>query len=295
MRIVSLLPAATEIVAAVGALPELVGVSHECDFPEAVRQLPRVTTTPIDPGLASSAIDEHVRALVSAGRAVIAIDTNRLRQLTPTHIITQDLCEVCAVSDGEAVRLAAVLDPPPVVVSLSGRTLDGVWQSIASVGAALGREAEGQRVSAELSGRMATLRASAATSTPRQVLCIEWLAPPFTAGHWVPEMVEAAGGIDIGAAPGDHSAERDWAELNGLNPDIVIIMLCGMDVARSQRELAILDDPDALDLLGRVPVWIIDGNAYTSRPGPRLVEGTERIAAALVGRGLSGLKRWRQD
>ncbi len=292
MRIVSLLPAATEIVAAVGALPELVGVSHECDFPEAVRLLPRVTTTPIDPEQSSRAIDEQVRALVGAGQAVIAIDAVRLRQLAPSHIITQELCEVCAVADGEAVRLAAVLDPPPIVVSMSGRTLDGVWQSIASVGAALGREAEGRRVTAELRDRMATLRATAATATPRRVLCIEWLAPPFAAGHWVPEMVQAAGGTDIGAKAGDHSAVRTWSELNALDPDTVIIMLCGMDVARSEWELAVVDDPDALDLLGRVPVWVIDGNAYTSRPGPRLVEGTERIAAALVGKEMSGLARW---
>jgi iron complex transport system substrate-binding protein len=294
-RIVSLLPAATEIVAAIGGLPELVGVSHECDFPDAVRRLPRVTTTPIDPELPGAMIDGAVRALVAAGRPVIAVDAQRLRALAPTHLITQELCEVCAVADGQTCELAAVLDPAPVVISLSGRTLRGVWQDIGTIAAALGRESEGQQLVAELSGRMAELSAQSAVAARgaiRKLLCIEWLDPPFTAGHWVPEMVRAAGGIDIGAEAGTHSVQRQWSELRTMEPDLVVIMLCGMDVPRAERELARLADRDALALLAGVPVWILDGNSYTSRPGPRLVNGAERLAAAISGRPMSGLARW---
>lgn len=295
MRVISLLPAATEIVAALGGLSDLVGVSHECDFPESVRRLPRVTTTPIDPELPGAAIDGAVRALVAAGRPVIAVDAERLRNLAPTHLITQELCEVCAVADGQTCELAAVLDPAPRVVSLGGKTLSGVWHDIGAVAVALGREAEGRQLVAELSGRMAEMAARSAVATRgaiRRVLCIEWLDPPYTAGHWVPEMVRAAGGIDIGAQPGDHSVQRCWSELRTMEPDLVVVMLCGMDVARAERELAALEDRDGLALLASVPVWIIDGNSYTSRPGPRLVNGAERLVSAMRGRPMSGLARW---
>ena len=295
MRVISLLPAATEIVAALGGLPALVGVSHECDFPEAVRRLPRVTSTPIDPDSTGDTIDSAVRALVAAGRPVITVDAEQLRALAPTHLITQELCDVCAVADGQTCELALALDPAPQVISLSGKTLAGVWQDIETVAGALGREAEGQRLVAELSGRLAELSARSAVAVRGSIqrfLCIEWLAPPFTAGHWVPEMVRAAGGIDIGARPGDHSLQRNWAELRSMGPDLIVIMLCGMDVARAEQELARLDDLDALALLSSVPVWIIDGNSYTSRPGPRLVNGAERLAAAISGRPMSGLVRW---
>ena len=124
------------------------------------------------------------------------------------------------------------------------------------------------------------------------MLCIEWLDPPFTAGHWVPDLVRAAGARDLAALSGDHSVQRHWSELRTMEPDLIVVMLCGMDVARSERELALVDDPDAMDLFSRVPVWILDGNSYTSRPGPRLVDGAERLAAALDGREMSGLLRW---
>lgn len=295
MRVISLLPAATEIVVALGGLPDLVGVSHECDFPETVRQLPRVTTTPIDAERPGAEIDAAVRALVAAGRPVIAVDAERLRSLAPTHLITQALCEVCAVADGETFRLAQILEPAPRVLSLGGKTLAGVWQDISAVAAVLDRVEQGRHLVAELAGRMDELSARsavAARGAERRVLCIEWLDPPFTAGHWVPELVRAAGGIDIGAMPGDHSAQRSWNELRKMEPDLIVVMLCGMDVARSERELARLEDPDGQALLASVPVWIIDGNSYTSRPGPRLVEGAERLAAAFEGRPMSGLARW---
>ena len=290
-RIVSLLPAATEIVAALGALPELVGVSHECDCPDEVRSLPRVTTTPIDPDQSGIDIDRAVRSLGAAGQPVIALNAERLKALRPTHIVTQALCEVCAVANGQAVRLATILDPPPTVINLGGRTLEGVWRSIAEVADSLGRVEQGRELVEGLRARIAALSAGVAT-LPRRVLCIEWLEPAFTAGHWVPDMVSAAGGVDIGALAGDHSAERSWSVLHALQPDIVIVMLCGMDVSRSKVELSRLADPDALALLGSVPVWVLDANAYSSRPGPRLADGAERLAAAFRGDPMPGLVPW---
>ncbi len=291
-RIVSLLPGATEMVAALGALSELVGISHECDFPAEVRDLPRVTTTPIDPEEAGGRIDTAVRELVAQGRPVIAVDAELVRSLQPTHLITQALCDVCAVADGATRRLADVLDPAPTVLNLTGRTMHGVWQDIELLATALGRTEAGRTLSAQLAGRMDALAARTTADSRPRMLCLEWLDPPFTAGHWVPDLVRAAGAVDLGAVAGDHSAQRRWSDLRSMEPDLIVIMLCGMDVARSERELARLDDPDALAALSRVPVWILDGNSYTSRPGPRLVDGAERLAAALEGREMSGLKRW---
>lgn len=290
-RLVSLLPAATEIVAALGASDELVGISHECDFPEELGHLPRITTTPIDPNLPGGEIDRAVRALVANGKPVIAIEASRLLELQPTHLITQELCEVCAVADGEAFRLAQLLDPAPTVVNLGGRTLEGVWGSMRQVAEAIGRAEAGRALVERLEGKVAEMSRSTVTPRPR-VLCVEWLEPVFTAGHWVPEMVAAAGGDDVGAKAGDHSAVRSWPELRSLGADIVIIMLCGMGVERSERELASLTDRDALALLSGTPTWVLDGNAYTSRPGPRLVDGIERIAAALRTAPMSGLAPW---
>ncbi len=292
-RIVSLLPGATEMVAALGATAELVGISHECDFPAEVRHLPRVTATAIDPEETGGRIDTAVRELVAQGRPVIAVDAELVRTLRPTHLIAQALCDVCAVADGATWRLADLLDPAPTVLNLTGSTLHGVWRDIELLGGALGRAEAGRLLSAQLADRMDALAARRSAGRGRRMLCLEWLEPPFTAGHWVPDLVRAAGAVDLGAAAGDHSAQRCWSDLRSMEPDLIVIMLCGVDVARSERELARLDDPDALSALSRVPVWILDGNSYTSRPGPRLVDGAERLAAALEGREMSGLKRWK--
>jgi len=291
MRVVSLLPGATEIVAALGGSDRLVGISHECDHPASVLDRPRVTATPIDPRLSSAAIDAEVHRLRDSGRPVIGIDAAALRRLAPDLLITQSLCEVCAVADGEAHRLAAALDRPPRVLGLGGTTLAGVWQDIRAVGAAIGRAREADALVAGLEERLARLRADAPAARPR-VLCVEWLDPLYLAGHWVPELVEAAGGRDAGATPGSHSARRHWREVAELRPDLILVLLCGFGVERSRAELETIG-PEALGVLGGAPVWILDGNAYTSRAGPRLVDGAERIAAALGGREMPGLSRWR--
>jgi iron complex transport system substrate-binding protein len=291
MRVVTLLPGATEIVAALGAGQQLVGISHECDYPPSVQHLPRVTATPIDPSLPGKHIDAEVRRLHAAGQPVIGVDASMLRRLSPDLIITQDLCEVCAVADGEVHRLAAILTPAPRVLALTGRTFEGVLADIHSVADTLDLTPEGDELAAGLRNRLARLRRSAREGT-RRVLCIEWLDPLYLAGHWVPELVAAAGGIDVGAQPGAHSARATWAEAAGRRPDLIVVMLCGFGVERARVELARLGDTEALELLGAGPVWILDGNAYTSRPGPRLVDGAARLQAAMAGAAMPGLVRW---
>jgi iron complex transport system substrate-binding protein len=290
MRVVTLLPGATEIVAALGAGSLLAGVSHECDYPAWVSRLPRLTFTPLEASLPSAAIDTEVRRLRQAGRPVIQVDADALARLEPDLIITQDLCEVCAVADGVVHRLADVMPLPPAILSLTGRTVAGVLEDIHRVARALDRSAEGEALAAELRSRLDHL-APHPRRRPRLV-CVEWLEPLYLAGHWVPELVTAAGGTDVGARPGAHSACSSWRSVASLGPELAVIMLCGFDIARARRELDQLDRSDAADLLGSIPVWLLDGNAYTSRPGPRLVDGAERIGAAIRGDQLPGLERW---
>jgi len=278
--IVSLLPGATEMVAAMGGAAQLVGVSHECDWPEAVASLPRVTVTPIDGRQPSAEIHRAVQHAVAEGRSVIGIDAGMLRELQPDVIITQQLCDVCAVADGEAMRLARVMDPPPEVVVLSGSTLAGVWNDVRRVGVAIGREAEAHAVARKLEADVAAIAARPMTDRPG-VVAIEWLEPLFLAGHWVPEMIAAAGGRDLGAAPGSHSTIREWDEVMALDPGLVFVILCGFDAARGHAELARVTDGRIRDWLDARRVVVLDGNAYTSRPGPRLVEGIRLMAEAI--------------
>lgn len=294
MRVITLLPAATEIVAALGGAGYLVGISHECDYPASVQGLPRVTATPVDIAASGAAIDAEVRRLRDAGQPVIGIAADLLRQLAPDLVITQGLCEVCAVADGEVHRLTAAMHPAPQVLSLEAQDLKGIWADIRRVGEALDLEDEAEELVLGLRTRMRRLPPARLTKAPR-VLCIEWLDPLYLAGHWVPELVAAAGGLDIGARPGSHSARRQWRELSGLRPDHIVVMLCGFGIERSRAELTSLQDSEALELLRQVPVWILDGNAYTSRPGPRVVDGAQRIQSALAGRPSRDVQRWQQQ
>ena len=291
MRVVSLLPAATEIVAALGAESLLVGISHECDYPPSVLHLPRVTTTAIDIRASGAVIDAEVRQLYRAGQPVIAVDASALQQLEPDLIITQDLCQICAVTDGQVHRLAAGFESPPRVLSLRARNLAGVWEDIRAVGAALQLSDEAEELVLGLQSRLRLLAAERSAQYPR-VLCIEWLDPLYLAGHWVPELVAMAGGTDVGAAPGSRSVRVEWADIGRLQPECLLIMLCGFGTAESRAELERLTQPDALELMSRVPTWILDGNAYTSRPGPRLVDGASRMWSAFHDRPIAGVERW---
>ena len=290
MRVVSLLPAATEIVASLGGAGYLVGISHECDYPPYLEHLPRVTTTPVDPTASSATIDAAVRTLTESGYPVIALQAEQLLALRPDLIITQDLCEVCAVADGQVHRLAATLEGAQVL-SLQGRSLEGIWSDIRRVGAALDLTDEAEELVLGLQSRLDRLRRDPPLHRPR-ILCVEWLDPLYIAGHWVPQLVTCAGGIDVASRTGAHSARGDWSQLRKLEPDLILVMLCGFGVPRARRELELLDDPDALELLEGVPTYIIDGNAYTSRPGPRVVDGAFRIHSAIMGRLIQGMARW---
>lgn len=291
MRVVTLLPAATEIVAALGGAGYLVGISHECDYPASVQHLPRVTQTPIDVESRGRIIDAEVRRLREAGRPVIAIDAQQLDSLKPDLIVTQGLCEVCAVSDGEVYRLAQSQRPAPRVLSLTARDLSGIWSDIRAMGVALDLTDEAEELVLGLQSRLRRLRTAGEESRPR-VVCVEWLDPLYLAGHWVPELVEVAGGHDIGANPGSHSQRREWEEVVELRPEHIVIMLCGFGVERARAELSSLENVPALDLISRVPTWIIDGNSFTSRPGPRVVDGAARIKSAILGRPLPDVKPW---
>jgi iron complex transport system substrate-binding protein len=291
VRVVSLVPAATEIVAALGDASLLVGISHECDFPPFIRHLPRVTTTPVDPRASGLEIDQEVRRLRAGGKPVVAVDAAQLGRLAPDLILTQGLCEVCAIGDGQVQQLAQVMTPQPSVLSLQAQDIAGIWRDIRAIGEALGLADEAEELVLGLDSRLERLRASG-TPAVKRVLCIEWLEPMYLAGHWVPELVAAAGGTDVGAAPATSSSRREWEELSSLQPDHILVALCGFGVERARLELESLTVPAALELMGRVPTWIIDGNAYTSRPGPRIVDGAARIAAALEGRALPGIEQW---
>lgn len=291
MRVVSLLPAATEIVAALRGTDQLVGISHECDHPPSIQGLPRITSTPVDFRASGASIDAEVRRLRESGQPVISIDAAQLRELAPDLILTQDLCEVCAVSDGAVHRLASVMRPEPRVLSLAARDLGGIWQSIREVGAAMDLPEEAEELVLGLQNRLRRLGSDRPAVTVR-VLCVEWLDPLFLAGHWIPELVALAGGEDIGARPGSHSAQRQWEEVRQLQPDCIVVMLCGFGVDRARAELEALTDHHAVEFMRRVPTWIIDGNSYTSRPGPRLVEGAAQIQAAILGRDRADMERW---
>jgi len=282
MRIVSLLPAATEIVAALGAVGRLVGVSHECDFPPEVRSLPRVTRTRVDPALPSGAID---RAMVEAKRTgvpPVEVDVDLVAHLRPDVLIGQSVCEVCAVGAGELARLVTTLMPTPWVVTLHAHTLDEVFLDIRKIGEALELRDEAEELDAGLRYRLRRVQTGAARPGKPRVLVLEWLDPPYVAGHWVPELVALAGGEDVGGATGEPSRPRPWDELEGLAPDVVVVALCGFDVPRAQVELGALTDGPARALLGR-RVEFLDGNAYTSRPGPRLVDAAETLARLIHG------------
>jgi len=283
-RVVSLLPAATEIVAALGALDELVGISHECDYPPAVQRLPRVTASAVDGEHSSRDIDDDVRRLASIGTPVFALDALQLTQLSPSLIITQTLCDVCAVSEGDVRALGSVLQSEPRLLALGATTLDGVWADIRTVGDALGRRAEAGALLDELAGRLLTVHETLkAGRAPRlRVAVIEWLDPLYAAGHWTPELVRRAGGIDVLATAGDHSSQVGVERIREAAPDLLLFAPCGFGLERAARESTALLATDAWRWAADLPAYALDGNALTSRPGPRLADAVEVIASIVA-------------
>jgi iron complex transport system substrate-binding protein len=287
--------AATEFVAALGAAKSLVAISHECDWPPSVQHLPRITATPIDPAAPSGVIDAEVRKLQAGGKPVIAVDAAMLERLRPDLILTQSLCVVCAVADGSALDLAALLEPVPTLLSLTGRTLEGVFEDLARLALALDAEEEGRELGLGMRSRLRALAARRVQPAPR-VVCIEWLDPVFLAGHWVPDLIAAAGGLDVGAQAGEHSRTTTLEAVRDLAPDLLLIAPCGFGLPRAAKEFewweaALRRDGGAPPARWGIPVWLLDGNAYTSRPGPRLVDAAWRISAILRGLEVPGALR----
>ena len=284
-RIVSLLPAATEIVAALGALDQLVGITHECDHPPGAMHLPRVTASAIDRDAASAVIDADVRALASVGAAVFTLDVALVASLAPQLLLTQSVCEVCALPESEVDRALRALAAAPAVVSLGGTTLDGVWDDVRRVGDAIGRRSEAEALIAASVARMRRVHETLeAARAPRpRVAVIEWMEPLFAAGHWAPELVRRAGGIDVLAEPGAHSVQVDIDAVRAADPEVLLFAPCGFDVDRAAREADALLETDAWRWASDRAAWALDGNSLTSRPGPRLVDAIEVMAAVFAG------------
>jgi len=275
MNIVSLLPAATEIVCALGLRDRLIGRSHECDYPEDVAGLPPLTRSRIDSSLPGEQIDREVRRIVTEGLPIYALDEEQLARLHPDVVVTQAACEVCAISYEQVVGCVGRSAPGARVVSLQPTRLADVWQDIQTVAEACDVPERGERLTAEIAERMHRLTRR---SDPPRVTVVEWLAPPMLAGHWVPDVVEAAGGEYVGPRPGTLSPYVTWDEVRALRPDAVIVAPCGFDLERTTAEAGSL----ASVLRTLAPrVLLMDGNAYLNRPGPRLVEAVEAIATWL--------------
>ncbi len=284
MRIASLLPSATEIVFAVGAGDEVVGVSHECDYPAGARGLPVLTASAVETrGLPQSEIDSAISGLLAAGGSTYTIDVPRLRELQPDLVITQALCDVCAVSEGQVHRVVHEEQLGARVLTLTPLDLEGVARSVEEVGEATGRPSEGARVAAGLRERLAA-PAPLPASLPR-VLALEWLDPPFTGGHWVPEQIACAGGEDVLGQPGQKSERVTWDAIAATAPDVALLLPCGLSLDEVVSEAAALADrPEwrSLPAVANGAVWALDANAWFSRPGPRLLDGIEALRAILA-------------
>lgn len=285
MRIVSLLPAATEIVALLGRADALVAVSHECDHPPAVQALPRATRCEIHGnGLPSAAIDRWVRRALAETGTLYTLDEALLRRLAPDVLLTQRLCDVCAVAFETVTAFAATLPGPPVVVSLDPTTLADVLDDVRRVGVALGDAARGAVAADALAERLDALRADTALALRPRCVLLEWADPPFRSGHWMPELVHAAGGEEVLGRLGEPAAEVAWDDVVAASPEVLVLACCGFDVDRATRDLPALTSRPGWDDLPAVRdgrVWVADGSAYFSRPGPRLVDSAEILAGIL--------------
>jgi iron complex transport system substrate-binding protein len=287
-RIMSLLPSATEIVCALGLADRLVAITHECDFPpEALADVPRITANRLPPEVTGSReIDAAVRSSLSSGHGIYALDESRMADLEPDLILTQELCRVCAVAYPtvlEAARSAGGTDGP-LVVSLEPHSLTDVLATIEIMARLAGVEERGAGLVADLRRRLAAVERP--HRSPR-VAIVEWLDPLFAPGHWVPEQVERAGGRPVIGWAGEPSRELSWSAVAAADPDVVVLGLCGFDLPTTLREWASFRPPEPLTATTawrEGALWGIDGSAYVSRPGPRLVDGIEILSAVLAGR-----------
>jgi iron complex transport system substrate-binding protein len=279
MRIASLVPSATEMLFALGLGESVIAVTHECDHPAKARSLPNLTRTVLPNVLSAGEIDVAVKALVGEGRALYALDEERLAELAPELIVTQAMCEVCAVSYEEVVEIATRLPSHPRVVEQDPSTLGEMLEDVIRLGEAAEVVEPAHELRGELEGRLAAVSASVSGATLPRVIALEWLDPPYVGGHWIPEMISIAGGEDVAGPPGLRSPGVGWGELSGLGPDVVIAMPCGwyLEDSRAQAE----KQWERIEALGAAHVFAVDAASTFSRPGPRLVDGVELLGHLL--------------
>jgi iron complex transport system substrate-binding protein len=279
MRIVSLVPHATELLFALGAGAEVVGVTHECDFPAAASGLPHVTRDVLPAGLNAAEIDAAVRERTLAGAAIYELDRDLLARLEPELIVTQALCPVCAVSYDEVAEVAKGLPSKPQVIALDPKTLGETLGDVRTLAQATERREQGEALVAEVAKRIDRVKLAVRAQPRPRVAALEWLDPVFVAGHWTPQLIQMAGGEDVLGLPGEPSQTVSWEELAATRPDVVVVMPCGYDERRAHAEA--ITHTSELTRLGAEKIVAVNASAYFSRPGPRLIDGLEMLALVL--------------
>ncbi len=276
MRIVSLVPSATEMLFALGLGPDLIAVTHECDYPAAALTLPKITRDVLPAGLSSAQIDAAVKERTLAGESIYELDTAMLCELEPELIVTQALCSVCAVSYDDVRSIATELEPEPQVISLDPHTIGEVLGDARTIATATDRNDAAVDLIHDASARIDRIRLAVRSARRVRVAALEWLDPPFVAGHWTPQLIEYAGGEDVLGFAGEPSEQRSWEEIALAQPDLVIVMPCGYDAEIAYREAEM--HRDQLASLQAGEVVAVDASSYFSRPGPRIIDGLELLA-----------------
>jgi iron complex transport system substrate-binding protein len=279
MRIVSLVPSATELLFALGLGAELVAVTHECDYPPPAQELPKVTRDVLPAGLDAAAIDAAVKERTLAGESIYELDADALHHLQPDLIVTQALCSVCAVSYDDVRAIAEEIPSRPQVISLDPHTVGEVLGDARTLAQATDRTDAAVELVQAAAARIDRVRVAVKDARRPRVAALEWLDPPFAAGHWTPQLIQFAGGEDVLGFPGENSEQRRWEEIAAAQPDIVIVMPCGYDAGIAHREAEM--NRDKLAALGAGQVVAVNASAYFSRPGPRIVDGLELLASIL--------------
>ena len=279
MRIVSLVPSATEMLFALGLGADLIAVTHECDYPPAARELPKITRDVLPPGLSSAEIDAAVKEMTLAGESIYELDAETLHDLRPDLIVTQALCSVCAVSYDDVRAVAEDIESRPRVISLDPHTVGEVLGDASTLAQATDRRDAAVELIKDAAARIDRVRVAVRTARRPRVAALEWLDPPFAAGHWTPQLIEYAGGEDVLGFAGEPSEERSWDEIGASQPDVMVVMPCGYNAEIAHREAEM--HRDELAAVGAGEVVAVDAAAYFSRPGPRIVDGLEMLAHIL--------------
>jgi iron complex transport system substrate-binding protein len=279
MRIVSLVPSATETLFALGVGADVVAVTHECDYPAAARELPKITRDVLPPGLSAREIDAAVKERTLRGQAIYELDDEMLRDLRPDLIVTQALCSVCAVSYDDVRAIADQIDPRPEVISLDPHTVGEVLGDVRTLAQATDSKDAAVDLIREASARIDRVRLAVRGARRPRVAALEWLDPPFAGGHWVPQLIDYAGGDDVLGFAGEKSEEVSWQLIEAAQPDIVVVMPCGYDAEIAHREAEM--HRDELARVGAGEIVAVDASSYFSRPGPRIIDGLELLAHVL--------------